>query len=169
MPLFSLLFFVLCLGNSGTPLTLNFVGEFLALYSAFERLPLLGVLACSSIVLSAAYTIFLYNRIAFGGTLSAYLSTNIPDLTKREFVMLIALIIPTILFGIYPAPILDGGLHYSVSTLIYSSTGVEYIQPLYAAMLFAIPLVLKDNSNNKNLYPRYWICGWGMFISRKNF
>ena len=130
MPLFSLLFFVLCLGNSGTPLTLNFVGEFLALYGAFERLPLLGVLACSSIVFSAAYTIFLYNRIAFGGTLSAYLATNIPDLTKREFVMLIALIIPTVLFGIYPAPILEG-LHYSVSTLIHSSAGVEYIQPLY--------------------------------------
>lgn len=158
MPLFSLLFFILCLGNSGTPLTLNFVGEFLSLYGAFERLPILGVLACSSIVFSAAYTIFLYNRIAFGGTLSAYLSTNIPDLTKREFVMLIALIIPTVLFGIYPAPILDG-LHYSVSTLIYSSTGVEYIQPLYAAMLFAIPLVLKDNSNNKNLDP-YFVTGF---------
>jgi NADH-ubiquinone oxidoreductase chain 4 len=58
MPLFSLLFFILCLGNSGTPLTINFVGEFLSLYGAFERLPLLGALACSSIVFSAAFTIF---------------------------------------------------------------------------------------------------------------
>jgi NADH-ubiquinone oxidoreductase chain 4 len=123
MPLFSLLFFFLCLANCATPLTLNFVGEFLSLYGAFERLPLLGALACSSIVFSAAYTIFLYNRIAFGGTLSAYLSKNIPDLTKREFVMLIALIVPTVLFGIYPSPILDG-LHYSVSTLIYATNEV---------------------------------------------
>jgi NADH-ubiquinone oxidoreductase chain 4 len=61
----------------------------------------------------------MYNRIVFGGTLSAYFSTNIPDLTKREFVILISLIIPTVLFGIYPSVILDG-LHYSVSTLIYS-------------------------------------------------
>jgi NADH-ubiquinone oxidoreductase chain 4 len=119
MPLFSLLFFILCLGNSGTPLTLNFVGEFLSLYGAFERLPILGALAASSIVFSAAYTFFMYNRIVFGGTLSAYFSTNIPDLTKREFVILISLIIPTVLFGIYPSVILDG-LHYSVSTLIYS-------------------------------------------------
>lgn len=119
MPLFSLLFFILCLGNSGTPLTLNFIGEFLSLYGAFERLPVLGALACSSIVLSAAFTIFLYNRIAFGGSLSAYFSVSIPDLTKREFVILISLVVPTILFGIYPSPILDG-LHYSVSTLIYS-------------------------------------------------
>lgn len=119
MPLFSLLFFILCLGNSGTPLTFNFVGEFLSLYGAFERMPVLGALACSSIVLSAAFTIFLYNRIAFGGSLSAYFKVNIPDLTKREFVILMSLVVPTVLFGIYPAPILDG-LHYSVSTLIYA-------------------------------------------------
>lgn len=159
MPLFSLLFFILCLGNSGTPLTLNFVGEFLSLYGAFERLPVLGVLACSSIVFSAAYTIFLYNRIAFGGTLSSYLSCNIPDLTKREFVMLIALIIPTILFGIYPSVILDG-LHYSVSTLIYSFGEVENFQPLSAAvMLLPESLELKDNSNNKSLDP-YFVTGF---------
>lgn len=120
MPLFSLLFFILCLANSGTPLTVNFVGEFLSLYGAFERLPILGALACSSIVFSAAFTIFLYNRIAFGGSLSDYFKVNIPDLTKREFVILISLVVPTILFGIYPKPILDG-LHYSVSTLIFNS------------------------------------------------
>ncbi|KAG0632665.1 membrane subunit of NADH:quinone oxidoreductase/Mrp antiporter, partial [Tuber brumale] len=49
MPLFSLLFFILCLANSGVPLTLNFIGEFLSLYGTFERLPILGALACSSI------------------------------------------------------------------------------------------------------------------------
>lgn len=119
MPLFSILFFVSCLANMGVPLTLNFVGEFLSLYGAFERLPILGALACSSIVFSAAFTIYLYNRIAFGGSLSAHLASNIPDLNKREFVILIALVIPTVLFGIFPSPILDG-LHYSVSTLIYA-------------------------------------------------
>lgn len=119
MPLFSVLFFLLCLGNSGTPLTLNFVGEFLALYGTFERLPVLGALACSSIVFSAAYTFFMYNRIAFGGSLSAYFSCNVPDLNKREFIILTTLVAFMIFFGIFPSPILDG-LHYSVSTLIYS-------------------------------------------------
>ncbi|KAH9806635.1 NADH dehydrogenase subunit 4 [Melampsora americana] len=109
MPIFSILFF-LSLGNSGTPLTLNFLGEFMSLYGAFERMPILGILASTSIVLSAAYTIFMYNRIAFG--------ENIGDVTRREFILLLVFVIFTVLFGIYPA-ILDG-LHYSVSSLIYN-------------------------------------------------
>nr|YP_010584210.1 NADH dehydrogenase subunit 4 [Spathularia flavida]UZT67616.1 NADH dehydrogenase subunit 4 [Spathularia flavida] len=120
MPLFSILFFILCLGNAGTPLTLNFVGEFMCLYGTFERLPLLGALACSSIVFSAAYTMFMFNRISFGGVFSRYIEVNISDLNKREFLILFTLVVMTVVLGIYPAPILDG-LHYSVSSLIYSS------------------------------------------------
>lgn len=120
MPLFSILFFILSLGNCGVPLTLNFVGEFMSLYGVFERLPLLGLIASSSIVFSAAYTIFMFNRIAFGGSFSKYFKTNIVDLNKREFFILLTLVMFTVILGIYPAPILDG-LHYSVSTLIYSS------------------------------------------------
>jgi NADH-ubiquinone oxidoreductase chain 4 len=120
MPVFSILFFILCLANAGTPLTINFVGEFMSLYGAFERLPLLGALAASSIVFSAAYTIFMFNRIAFGGSLSKYFEKSISDLNLREFFILLPLVVFAILFGIYPAPILDG-LHYSVSSLIYSS------------------------------------------------
>ena len=73
MPLFSILFFILCLGNAGTPLTLNFIGEFLSLYGTFERLPLLGAFASSSIVFSAAYTIYMFNRIAFAGKFTPFL------------------------------------------------------------------------------------------------
>jgi NADH-ubiquinone oxidoreductase chain 4 len=120
MPLFSILFFLLCLGNCGVPLTLNFVGEFLSLYGIFERLPILGILASSSIVFSAAYTIYMFNRIAFGGSYSRHFLQNIPDLNKREFYILLTLVIFTIVLGIYPAPILDG-LHFSTSSLIYSS------------------------------------------------
>lgn len=118
MPLFSILFFILSLGNCGAPLTLNFIGEFMSLYGVFERLPLLGILASSSIVFSAAYTIYMFNRIAFAGSLSKFFSVSIPDLNKREFYILLTLVVFTVGFGIYPAPILDG-LHYSTSTLIY--------------------------------------------------
>ncbi len=121
MPLFSVLFFILCLGNAGTPLTLNFIGEFMSIYGTFERLPLLGVFASSSIVFSAAYTIFMFNRIAFAGSYSKFFRVNIPDLNKREFFILLTLVLFTVVLGIYPAPILDG-LHYSVSTLIYNSS-----------------------------------------------
>jgi len=120
MPLFSLLFFILSLANCGVPLTLNFIGEFMSLYGAFERLPSLGLIASSSIVLSASYTIFMYNRIAFGGNLAKLIRISVPDLNKREFYILLILVIFTILLGIYPIFILDG-LHYSVSSLIYNT------------------------------------------------
>jgi NADH-ubiquinone oxidoreductase chain 4 len=120
MPLFSILFFILSLANAGTPLTLNFVGEFMCLYGTFERLPLLGLFASSSIVFSAAYTIYMFNRIAFGGSYSKFFEVNISDVNKREFFILLTLVVFTVILGIYPAPILDG-LHYSVSSLIYSN------------------------------------------------
>src|SRR5256886_559519 len=68
MPLFSILFFILSLGNCGVPLTLNFLGEFMSLYGVFERLSLAGVLASLSIIFSAAYTIFMFIRVAFAGS-----------------------------------------------------------------------------------------------------
>lgn len=123
MPLFSILFFILCLGNAGTPLSLNFIGEFLSLYGTFERMPLLGIFASSSIVFSAAYTIYMFNRIAFGGSFSKFFKHNIPDLSKREFNILLTLVLFTVVFGIYPAPLLDG-LHYSVSLLIYNLSSI---------------------------------------------
>ena len=120
MPLFSLLFFILSLANCGVPLTLNFIGEFMSLYGAFERLPLLGLIASSSIVFSAAYTIYMYNRIAFGGSLAKLICISVPDLNKREFYILLILVFFTLLLGMYPVYILDG-LHYSVSSLIYNT------------------------------------------------
>jgi NADH-ubiquinone oxidoreductase chain 4 len=120
MPLFSIMFYILSLSNCATPLTLNFIGEFMSLYGIFERLSLLGVFASCSIIFSAAYTIFMFNRIAFAGSYSKFFKINISDLNKREFYILLTLVIFTVILGIYPAPILDG-LHYSVSTLIYQS------------------------------------------------
>jgi len=109
MPLFSILLFILSLTNMSTPLTVNFVGEFMSLYGAFERLPHMGALGCSSIILSAA----------FGGSLSRHFTYNLSDLNKREFTILLILVGFTVILGIYPSIILDG-FHYSVSTLIYS-------------------------------------------------
>lgn len=97
----------------------------MSLYGVFERLPVLGVIASSSIVFSAAYTIFMFNRIAFGGSFSLYFKTNIVDVNKREFFILLTLVVFTVVLGIYPAPVLDG-LHYSASTLIFNSSLLFY-------------------------------------------
>jgi len=64
----------------------------------------------------------MFNRIAFGGyfTFTKENKDNKSDLNKREFFILLTLVVFTVILGIYPAPILDG-LHYSVSSLIYNN------------------------------------------------
>nr|YP_010259475.1 NADH dehydrogenase subunit 4 [Stachybotrys echinatus]UIX25771.1 NADH dehydrogenase subunit 4 [Stachybotrys echinatus] len=119
MPIFAILFFILALGNCGAPLTLNFIGEFMSLYGIIERLPILGIFACSSIVFSAAYTIYMFNRIAFGGSFTKFIEHGISDVNKREFILLLILIIFTVFLGIYPSLILNV-LDYSMNSLIYS-------------------------------------------------
>jgi NADH-ubiquinone oxidoreductase chain 4 len=123
MPLFAILFFILCLANCGAPLTLNFIGEFLSLYGVFERSSLYGLFASSSIIFSAAYTIYMFQRIAFGGAYSRMFTAVMPDLTKREYTLLMILVLATVFLGIYPAPILDG-LGYAVSTILYNSDAI---------------------------------------------
>jgi NADH-ubiquinone oxidoreductase chain 4 len=117
MPIFATIFFILCLGNCGAPLTLNFVGEFMSLYGVFERLSLAGILGSSSIVLSAAYTIYMFNRVILGGVFKGW-SEYLSDLTKREYSILLLLVIFTVLLGIYPSIFLDS-LNYAVSSLIF--------------------------------------------------
>src|SRR6478735_2929877 len=119
MPIFAILFFILALGNCGAPLTLNFVGEFMSLYSIIERLPVLGVFACSSVVFSAAYTIYMFNRISFGGSFTRFLEESIYDVNKREFILLFILVLFTVILGVYPSLILNV-LDYSMNSLIYS-------------------------------------------------
>jgi len=120
MPIFSIIFFILCLGNCGVPLTLNFLGEFMSLYGVFVRSTLAGALASLSIIFSAAYTIFMFNRVSFGGSYFIYFwKSYIPDLNKREFNIGLILVLLTIITGIYPAVILDG-LHYSAYCLLFN-------------------------------------------------
>lgn len=124
MPILSILFFILCLGNCGAPLTFNFIGEFMSLYGVFERLPLAGVFGSSSIVFSAAFTIYMFNRIIFGGSLfKGNWIEYIMDLNIREYSILLVLVIFTVSLGIYPSIITDG-LNYVTQTLLYTYNGV---------------------------------------------
>lgn len=117
MPIFTILFFIFTLSNTGIPLTLNFLGEQLALIGIWERSPIIATLGASGIVLSAIYSIYLYNRISYG-IYSPHLKP-IKDISRREFNLLITLLIPTVLLGIFPKVILDG-LHFSISSLLYN-------------------------------------------------
>lgn len=117
MPVFTILFFIFTLSNTGIPLTLNFLGEQLSLIGIWERSPIIAALGASGIVLSAIYSIYLYNRISYG-IYSPHLKP-IKDISRREFILLISLLIPTVLLGIFPNVILDG-LHFSISSLLYN-------------------------------------------------
>jgi len=117
MPVFATLFFVFTIANAGTPTTRNWIGEFLSLNGTFMRSPVVGLLMSTGIVFSAGYSIWLFNRICFG-SYSPYLSYT-QDVTRREYMILLALLIPTFVFGIWPNIILND-LHYSVSTLLYA-------------------------------------------------
>lgn len=117
MPVFTILFFIFTLCNTGIPLSLNFLGEQLSLIGIWERSPFIAILGASGIVLSACYSIFLYNRLSYGH-FSPHLLIN-KDINRREFCLLISLLIPTIALGIFPNVILDS-LHTTISSLLYN-------------------------------------------------
>lgn len=117
MPIFTILFFVFTLANIGTPLTLNFLGEQMSLLGIWQVNPVIAVLGATGIVLSACYSMFLYNRISYGAY-SPHLKPLL-DISRREFVLLISLLIPTIALGIFPNVILET-LHVSTSQLLYT-------------------------------------------------
>ena len=117
MPVFTLLFFIFTLCNTGIPLSLNFLGEQMSLIGIWERSPIVAILGATGIVLSACYSIYLYNRISYG-SYSPYLRP-LKDINRREFILLLTLLVPTIIFGVFPNIILDS-LHASLSTLLYN-------------------------------------------------
>jgi NADH-quinone oxidoreductase subunit M len=106
MPLYAMAFMVFTMANVGLPGTSGFVGEFLTLIGAFEVNTWVAVFATTGLILSACYALWLYWRVIFGKLEKSSLA-NILDLSLREKVIFVPLIVLTILFGIYPAPIMD--------------------------------------------------------------
>jgi NADH-quinone oxidoreductase subunit M len=116
MPLYAFCFMVFTLANVGLPGTSSFVGEFLSLTGAFRVNSWVAMLATTGIILSAAYALWLYRRLIFGKLEKPSLKF-IQDLTWREIAVMTPLILLTIFFGFYPAPILDASA-VSVDALI---------------------------------------------------
>ncbi len=106
MPLFAFVFMVFTMANVGLPGTSGFVGEFLTLMGAFKANIWVAFFATSGVVLSAAYALWLYRRVVFGKLEKPSLA-HINDLGYREVATLAPLLVLTIWFGVYPAPILD--------------------------------------------------------------
>jgi NADH-quinone oxidoreductase subunit M len=106
MPLYAAAFMVFTMANVGLPGTSGFIGEFLTLLGAFRANSTVAFLATTGIILSAAYALWLYRRIIFGALTKPSLKV-LKDLSPREIAIMAPLVLLTIFFGFYPAPILD--------------------------------------------------------------
>ena len=106
MPLYALVFMVFTMANVGLPGTSGFVGEFLTLLGTFKVSLPTAFFATTGVILSAGYALWLYRKVVFGALTKPSLA-SIKDLTFREVIILAPLVVLTILFGVYPAPVLD--------------------------------------------------------------
>jgi len=97
---------VFTMANVGLPGTSGFVGEFMTLIGTFKVSIPTATFATTGVILSAAYALWLYRKVVFGALVKPSLAT-IKDLTLRESLTLAPLVILTILFGVYPKPVLD--------------------------------------------------------------
>ena len=118
MPMYAAVFMVIALANVGLPGTSGFVGEFLVLVGVFQVDTWVAFLATTGIVLSVAYTLWLYRRVVYGQLVKTELK-EILDLNRREIAIFTPLVVLVLYFGIYPEPLLEV-MHVSVANLIQS-------------------------------------------------
>jgi NADH-quinone oxidoreductase subunit M len=105
MPVFAAFMVLFALANTGLPGTSGFVGEFLVIIASFHASFWFSFLAATTLVLSAAYTLWLVKRVVFGPVTSPRVAA-LKDLNGREFVVLGALAGAVLLVGVWPAPLL---------------------------------------------------------------
>ncbi|MCK1733256.1 NADH-quinone oxidoreductase subunit M [Bradyrhizobium sp. 138] len=106
MPLYAMTFMVFTMANVGLPGTSGFVGEFMTLLGTFKVSIPTAFFATFGVILSAGYALWLYRKVVFGALVKPSLA-SMKDLTFRECLTLFPMIALTILFGVYPKPVLD--------------------------------------------------------------
>lgn len=102
MPLFSTYFLIFTLANIALPGTSSFVGEFLLLLGIFQKSIITCIFSALGIILCGAYSLWMYNRIIFGNLKIDY-TIKFEDLTRREFIVLLPLLILIFIMGFYPS------------------------------------------------------------------
>ena len=106
MPIYAAVFMLFTMGNVGLPGTSGFVGEFLTIIGTFQVSTWTAILAATGVILSACYALTLYRKISFGELENEALQ-SITDMNSREIAVIAAPVAATIIFGVWPAPILD--------------------------------------------------------------
>jgi NADH-quinone oxidoreductase subunit M len=106
MPIFASFMVLFAMANSGLPGTSGFVGEFLVILASFKANVWYAFLAGTTLVLGAAYTLWLVKRVIFGAIANDHVR-ELKDLNGREFLVLGLLAAAVLVVGLWPAPLLD--------------------------------------------------------------
>jgi NADH-quinone oxidoreductase subunit M len=94
------------MANAGLPGTSGFVGEFLVILASFRANFWYAFLAATTLILGAAYTLWLVKRVVFGPVGNEHVAA-LEDLNRREFLVLGVLAVAVLVLGLWPAPLLD--------------------------------------------------------------
>ncbi len=116
MPKFAAFFMLFGMANAGLPGTSGFVGEFMVILAAVKYNFWVAFLAATTLLLSAAYTLWMYKRVMFGAVANAQVE-KLKDITGREFFILALLAFAALFMGLYPKPFTDV-MHSSVAELL---------------------------------------------------
>ena len=106
MPVFAAFFMLFAMANSGLPGTSGFVGEFMVILAAFQESFWYALLAATTLILGAAYSLWMYKRVIFGDVASEKVE-SLEDINMRETVIMVLLAIMVLGFGLYPAPLVE--------------------------------------------------------------
>jgi proton-translocating NADH-quinone oxidoreductase chain M len=119
MPLFSFFFFSFTLANMSFPGTSNFLGELLLFLGVFAKNSTVLLFSTAGIVLSAVYSVWLYNRVVFG-TLKTRFISRFEEINRREAAVLIILLVSMVILGVSADFVLTF-LHFPLKTLMTAS------------------------------------------------
>jgi NADH-quinone oxidoreductase subunit M len=106
MPVFAVVFMIVCLSSVGLPGTNGFTGEFLILLGAFRTFPLATGLATTGVIFAAVYILWMFQRVMFGPVTNPK-NENLPDLNLREMVVFAPLLVLIFWIGVYPETFLS--------------------------------------------------------------
>jgi NADH-quinone oxidoreductase subunit M len=120
MPVFASFMMLFAMANSGLPGTSGFVGEFLVILAAFQVNAWYAVLAGTTLIFGAAYTLWMYKRVIFGDVANKEVE-KLQDASTREVVFLALLAILVLGMGVWPYPFLEV-MHVSVENLVVQAT-----------------------------------------------
>jgi NADH-quinone oxidoreductase subunit M len=116
MPVFGAFMVLFAMANSGLPGTSGFVGEFMVILASFKANFWFALLAATTLILGAAYSLWMVKRVVFGDVANDNVR-QLQDVNLREFGILASLAVVVLLFGLWPAPLVEV-MHASVNNLL---------------------------------------------------